>query len=383
MIDKSSGKMNDGVKDYIRNVIEHQSGEIRLKCPNCDGRDNQTLCVNADTGLYECKRCSIKGCAKPSPKIFNNGKKTPADLWSYLKPAAFHPYLKAKGVKPYGLRVMEPPDGSRMLVVPLYIRDKISSIHYINENGEKNLLSKKKGGIKKGASFQVGKGSGDIIYLCEGYATAASIYEVTGGIVYMCVDAGNLIHAAENLREKYPDKEFIFCADNDTNKSEKDQGCNIGLKKAIKAAKSIDNCKVVMPEQSGFDFNDLYLEKGPETVRERLRAATNDFPEVADDLPFEKESEEDAENRINARKDFETEINDTDDFEELTEKIYREIKNSNQTEASKYHLYKKIARKAGIPVLTLVKKKIEEENLRLRLKQAEKDALLYQQVNQK
>lgn len=56
----------------------------------------------------------------------------------------------------------------------------------------------------------------------------------------------------------------------------------------------------------------------------------------------------------NARKDFEFEINNTDDFEQLTEKIFLRIKKSNQTEAAKYHLYKKIAKKADVPVKTLM-----------------------------
>ena len=354
--------VGDDIKNFIRQAMEGRSGEFRVDCPYCSGGQSQTLCINADTGLYECKRCEIKGCAKPSSKTSNNGKKTPADLWSYLKPALFHTYLTLKGAKPYGLRVMEPKDGSRLLAIPLYIRNKISSIHYIDENGKKNLLSKEKGGIKKGASFQVGKGSGDTVYICEGYATAASIYEATNGIVYMCVDAGNLQPVAEILREKYPDHEFVFCADNDTDKPEKDQGYNIGFIKAVKAAKAVGNSKVVMPEQAGFDFNDLHPKEGLEAIKERLKAATNDFPEIADDLPFEKESEKDAEKRIQARKDFENEINATDDFEELTENLYRKIKKSSQTEASKYYLYKKIAKKAGISVSVLLEEKKETDN---------------------
>lgn len=340
---------DDNIKDYIRNAIKYQSGEIRLDCILCQGSQSKTLAVNAETGQFKCHRCGVAGSVAKKTKSFN-GKKTPADLWSYLKPALFHTYLKSKGVKSYDLRVMEPPDGSRVLAIPLYIRNEISSIQYIDENGKKNLLSKKKGGRKKGASFQVGKGSGNTVYNCEGYVTAATIYEATGGIVYMCVDAGNLQPAAEILREKYPDQEFIFCADNDTDKPEKDQSYNVGFIKAVKAAKAVGNSKVVMPEQSGFDFNDLHSKEGLDAVRERLKAATNDFPEVADDLPFENESEEDSEKRIQARKDFESEIDATDDFEQLTEDFYRKIKKSNQTEAAKYYLYKKIAKKAGVKV---------------------------------
>ena len=68
----------------------------------------------------------------------------------------------------------------------------------------------------------------------------------------------------------------------------------------------------------------------------------------------QSESKEDAEKRILGRKDFETEIDKTDDFEELTETIFRKIKKSNQTDASKYSLFKKIAKKAEIPVKNLM-----------------------------
>ncbi|MDA3895501.1 MAG: phage/plasmid primase, P4 family, partial [Desulfobacteraceae bacterium] len=342
-------------KDYIRQAIEGQSGEIRLECPDCDSSGEKTLCVNVDTGKFICQRCGEKGDVSASSKNNRPDDQTnPERLWNLLKPALWHPYLKAKGVKDHGLRVMEPPEGSRILAIPLYIGDILVGILYIDANGKKNLLSKEKGGIKKGASFQVGNGSGNIVYVCEGYATAASTYEATDGIVYMCVDAGNLIHAAKNLREKYPDHEFIFCADNDTGKPEHDKSYNIGFIKAIKASKAVGNSKVVMPEQAGFDFNDLHLKEGLEAVRERLMAATNDFPEVADDTVFNAENEEDAADRINARKDFEEQINSTDDFEELTENLFRKIKKSNQTEASKYHLYKKTAKKAGVPVQMLM-----------------------------
>ena len=297
-----------------------------------------------------------KALAKKSHK-----KKTPADLYGYLKPALFHPYPKAKGVKIYdGVRVME-PNGSRVLVIPLYIKDEIVGIHYIDELGNKNLLGKEKGGRKKGASFQVGNGSGDVVFLCEGYATAASVFETTGSIVYMCVDAGNLKPAAENLRQQYPDHEFIFCADNDTDKPQTDKGYNVGFIDAVKAARAVGNSKVIMPEQPGYDFNDLHQKTGIEAVRERLKAATSDFPEVADDPVFHDETQEEVETRIDARKEFENRINGTDDFEELTETIYWEIERSRLTDAGKYFLFKKIARKAGVPVGTLKKKQSDDE----------------------
>lgn len=51
--------------------------------------------------------------------------------------------------------------------------------------------------------------------ICEGYATAASIYKATGWAVAVAFDAGNLTPVAKALHEKYPDQKIIVCADND------------------------------------------------------------------------------------------------------------------------------------------------------------------------
>ena len=144
------------------------------------------------------------------------------------------------------------------LVIPLSVNGQLSTVQRISATGEKKLA---KGLPKKGASFQIGDGDGDTIYICEGYATAASIYEATGGCVYMAVDAGNLLPAAENLREQYPKANFVFCADNDPHDK--------GLVKACEAARAVDGL-VCMPDTVGHDFNDVHAEQGLDAVWELI-----------------------------------------------------------------------------------------------------------------
>ena len=68
--------------------------------------------------------------------------------WDLAKPcpAGGHPYLLAKGVKPYGVRL----DGLGCLMVPAYIDAKLTSLQFIDEDGGKRF---KTGGRVRGASF--------------------------------------------------------------------------------------------------------------------------------------------------------------------------------------------------------------------------------------
>lgn len=254
----------DGISNLneLRQAVEGKSGEVRLTCPfpDCTGSQADTLSVNAETGKWHCFRCERSGNIY---KYGGNGggeKPLPKFLWDNATPCTEHPYLSKKGVKSYGLR----KDKHGNLLVPLYIGGHLSTIQFISESGEKRLLSKGKGGVKKGAYFQVGQGNGGDIYICEGYATAASVYEATGETVFMAVDAGNLLPVTENLKQTRPDKTFVFCADNDEHGK--------GQQKAAEAARIVGG-KVCTPEQVGYDFNDLHQASGLDAVRERIRAA--------------------------------------------------------------------------------------------------------------
>lgn len=129
--------------------------------------------------------------------------------WAGMTRAVHHPYLTRKGIKPHMARV----NSTGQLVVPLYRDGMIVGLQYIpaEEGGLKLFTS---GCMKKGASALIA-GDSDVVYICEGFATASSVSEATGKSVVIAFDAGNLIAVAPIVRDKFPDARIVIAADND------------------------------------------------------------------------------------------------------------------------------------------------------------------------
>ena len=90
------------------------------------------------------------------------------------------------------------------------------------------------------------------VYLAEGYATAASVFEATGQRVLVCFSAGNLPAVALAVRAAMPDVQIVVCADNDLPDK---NGRRPGIDKAEEAAALVGGI-VAMPPIKGADFND-------------------------------------------------------------------------------------------------------------------------------
>ena len=90
------------------------------------------------------------------------------------------------------------------------------------------------------------------VYLAEGYATAASVFEATGQRVLVCFSAGNLPAVALAVRAAMPDGQIVVCADNDLPDK---NGRRPGIDKAEEAAALVGGI-VAMPPIKGADFND-------------------------------------------------------------------------------------------------------------------------------
>ncbi|ABK99738.1 toprim domain-containing protein [Pelobacter propionicus] len=151
-----------------------------------------------------------------------------ADVWGKAEDATNdHPYLKAKGVKSFGLKCFR---GS--LLIPIQdIAGNIYGMQFIRPDGSKTF---KTGTAKRGHFYSMGEGKGNTLCIAEGYATAASIHQATGYPVLTAFDAGNLKPVAENVRAKVPQLNIIICADND----QWTEG-NPGLTKATEAARAV------------------------------------------------------------------------------------------------------------------------------------------------
>jgi len=170
-----------------------------------------------------------------------------------------HPYLSVKKVEPHNLR-----ERGGQLVVPLFKEKKLVNLQFINERGDKYFL---KGGVVKGACSVIGDlSSSGPAYICEGWATAATLHKMTSHTVVCAMNASNLVKVAKSLAAQYPHKKFVIAADDDRNTDG-----NPGIAYAEKAAKAI-GAKLVIPKwppdapSTLTDFNDLfcYLEDAHE-----------------------------------------------------------------------------------------------------------------------
>lgn len=149
-------------------------------------------------------------------------------LWGKSKVAGNdHPYLINKGVRSFGLRYLR-----RQLVIPLHDEhSQIHSLQFIAEDGRKTFLT---GGRKKGCYYAIGR-PGEVICICEGYATGASILQATGYATAIAFDCGNLEPVARVLRHKFPHVSLVIAADNDVATIG-----NPGLAAAKKAAQAVN-----------------------------------------------------------------------------------------------------------------------------------------------
>ncbi|MBQ9453640.1 MAG: AAA family ATPase [Desulfovibrio sp.] len=186
--------------------------------------------------------------------------KNASAVWARATPCEKHPYLAAKGVKSFGLRI----DNGKLLV-PMYdVHGAIHSLQKITSSQEKRYEF---GGEKKGFFFCI-HGTG-YVAICEGYATAASVHMATGWTVLVAFDAGNLLYVAEAWHKAHPGDKLIVCGDDDRWK-EKNTGRTKG--DACAAALGIPALYPVFATDDGqpTDWNDLHQREGLEVVRQQL-----------------------------------------------------------------------------------------------------------------
>lgn len=155
-------------------------------------------------------------------------------------------YLARKRVGVYSIY----QTGDGRLIVPVIKDGAVVSAQYIENDGAKQYHG---GGEVKGGYFPIGplppQGP---LYIAEGYATAASIYEATGCTTIAALSAGNIMPVAQWLREKLGAvQDITIVGDNDDT--------NTGQKAAKEAGTAI-GARVIIPPDLG-DAND-YVNAG-------------------------------------------------------------------------------------------------------------------------
>lgn len=235
--------------------------------------EQSTWCAKPDQELSAAERQAMRERIKSMQqqrdaellRIQAQARDVAAALLAKSMPATQHHYLHAKGILPYGLKIL---DGK--LLIPL--RDTGGTLHSlqtIESNGEKRFLTD---GRVSGCYFAIGTPDG-LLIICEGYATGASIHACTGHAVAVAFNAGNLEKVAAALRKKFPELTIIIAADDDYRTAG-----NPGLTKATAAALAVNGMLAVpmfagdRPEKAT-DFNDLHQFAGADAVQCCIAAA--------------------------------------------------------------------------------------------------------------
>lgn len=153
------------------------------------------------------------------------------------------------------------PAGS--LVIPLTNEaGELVNVQLIRADGTKRYLH---GGQKAGAFHRIE--GGELVAICEGYATGLSIHQATGATVYCGMDCGNLLAVAQIARRQHPEARILLCGDNDATT----QG-NPGKTKAEQAATAVGGL-VALPPVAG-DWNDYHQAHGLTQTREAIMSAS-------------------------------------------------------------------------------------------------------------
>ena len=191
------------------------------------------------------------------------------DIWNCGAPAQDdHPYLVRKHVRAHGLRLH---DDARLIVPLCDVDGTVWSLEFIAADGEKRFLP---GGRVRGCCFWIGE-SGPVLCVAEGFATAATVYEVTGHPVVVAFSAGNLLPVAQVLCAKYPAARILLLGDHDVS--------GVGQTKAREAADAV-GAVAVIPEEPGHDWNDVARIQGRAAVQAALEAALTRPRHILDEL---------------------------------------------------------------------------------------------------
>ena len=190
---------------------------------------------------------------------------TVSDIWANAGAASSdHPYLKRKGIQAHGARIT----GDGRLIVPLYSADgELATVQYIDGEGGKKYHP---GGATGGKLWCIGTADSDTAYIAEGFATAATIHEVTGSPCYVAYSASNIVPTTEHVRSIHND--VVIVADNDAH--------GIGQRYAEQASAK-HGARIVVPPIPG-DAND-YAHAGHD-LADLLTPKADDWLIAADDF---------------------------------------------------------------------------------------------------
>lgn len=181
-------------------------------------------------------------------------------LWARAAHYTDHPYFKRKQLfSSEGLRQLPlTPKYPSSLIIPIYggFSATPQGLQFIYEDGSKKFMT---GSILKAGFFVCGNPAPEsLIYIAEGYATAATVAMVTGKPCVCAFNAGNLPPVTKYFFDNGY-KQIAIAADND----------EAGL---TSAAKCRPMARFIFYPPDDNDFSDVYLRLGTEACRKLLAA---------------------------------------------------------------------------------------------------------------
>jgi putative DNA primase/helicase len=185
-------------------------------------------------------------------------------FWETISDVEIPPYCQRKKMRElFGAR----SKGSDVFVPMRDVDGKLWGLQRIQENGAKFFSP---GQRVSGVFHSLGTLDGaSQIYVAEGFATGASIYQALERPVVVAFNAGNLVSVTEAIRKKYPESRIVVCADNDA-WTESNPGKTYAEKAASKVGGTVAMPRFQNLETKPTDFNDLHLLEGLDAVRDQI-----------------------------------------------------------------------------------------------------------------
>jgi len=253
--------------------------------PGGNGRDHDMS--PEDLARIEARRIERE---QTRERVAAKAAKVAAAVWKHAtEPDAWatNPYLERKQVAPtdtlreigidrlseiigYHPQASGEPLAGWVLVAPVEIDGKLSSVEFVDEAGRKTAL---KGGRKSGGYWATGalpnnNNSGATLIIAEGVATALSIHQATRHVTLAALSCNNLDPLARWVRQQYPAADIVVCGDLGNGQQHAERAAQ-----AIGARLALPNFDPDRPE-GATDFNDLHVMRGIEEVKRQVEAAT-------------------------------------------------------------------------------------------------------------
>jgi putative DNA primase/helicase len=210
------------------------------------------------------------------------------ETWQWARPVGpQHPYLVRKHLEPTrSLRELEAlelhvllgyvptseeqPLMGRVLLVPCWIGEAISTLELIDEHGRKSSLA---GGVKRGGYWIAGPFPADgeptaPFLIGEGMATVLSAHRATGWVALATLSSGTLPQVAGIVRDRYPDADLIVLGDLGPGEVKARQAAEGSL---ARLALPTFSTGAQIDDKPPTDFNDMAVLSGLAHVRDRLR----------------------------------------------------------------------------------------------------------------